>query len=225
MVAKVFLDTETSGLNVEEGHRIIEIGATVVDGGLHTGEEFHELLNPEREIDREASEVHGFTLSDLRDKPSFGEVADRFLDFIAGKDVYIHNATFDVTFIDSELSMTGQSEHMADVCTIHDTMDLAKKVHRGGLINLDSLCSKYGVDKTERDKHGALLDAQLLSEVYLRMIESTESLLGLSEEEKEVSIEAEPITFARTNIRVVKATTEELEAHNEYLTKLRDMAE
>ena len=217
MVAKVFLDTETSGLDVDLDHRIIEIGATIVEEGLHTGEEFHELINPERDIDQEASNVHGFTLDDLTDKPRFAEIADDFLMFVEGKDVYIHNAPFDVSFIDSELERASMGRRLADVCTVHDTMDLAKKIHRGGMINLDTLCNKYNVDKTGREKHGALLDAQLLSEVYLRMQESTETLLSVVDAEEDGSIEMKPVTFERKNIRVIKASQEDIEAHQAYI--------
>lgn len=219
----VFLDTETTGLSLEDGHRIVSIGATLVEDGLHTGEEFHELINPQHEIDPEATEIHGLTQEDLRDKPTFPVIADRFIQFVDGKEVCIHNAAFDVGFLDQELELAGYPERMAAICQVTDSMELAKELHPTGLVNLDTLCNKYGVDKTERDKHGALLDAQLLSEVYLKMQSSQISLLSDIEQEKhERNLEPIPISFPRSNVRVVRANSQEIEAHEAYMRKLAE---
>lgn len=218
--AQVFLDTETTGMQVETGHRVIEIGGTVVIDGMHTGEEFHTLLNPQREVDEAAQQVHGFSLNDLEDQPLFEDIVEEFVQFIRGKQVFCHNASFDIRFLDSEFARIERDERMTQICTVVDTMAIAKEIHKSGQISLDALCSKYGVDRTSRDKHGALLDAQLLSEVYLRMQESRNSLLGEIEAEETQLIE--PVLLSRPNRKpkIVYATSQELEAHQTYMEKL-----
>lgn len=222
MLIQVFLDTETTGIDVSTGHRIIELGATVVKDGMHTNEEFHQLLNPEREVDPEASLIHGFRLEDLVDQPRFHEIADVFIDFIRGREVFMHNAAFDVRFIDSEFERAGRTERMASLCHVTDTMDLAKEIHKSGQVSLDALCSKYSVDRTDRDKHGALLDSQLLAEVYLRMLESKNSLLGELEESVEVFEQPRFLELQRENPLVIRATNDELAEHEDYMRKLRE---
>ena len=217
---QVFLDTETTGIDVSAGHRIIELGATVVRDGMHTNEEFHQLLNPERDIDPEASEIHGITFEMLANEPRFRDVADHFIDFIRGREVFMHNAAFDVRFIDAEFQYANRPERMADLCRITDTMTLAKEIHKSGQVSLDALCSKYSVDRTDRDKHGALLDSQLLAEVYLRMLESKNSLLGELEEAAEVYEEPRFLKIQRENPLVIHATDKELAAHEEFMRKL-----
>ena len=217
---QIFLDTETTGIEVSAGHRIIELGATVVRDGMHTNEEFHQLLNPDREVDPEASLIHGFTLADLTDHPRFSEIADEFIDFIRGREVFMHNAEFDIRFIDAELARLNRPERISDLCQVTDTMVLAKEIHKSGQVSLDALCSKYAVDRTDRDKHGALLDSQLLAEVYLRMLESKNSLLDELEESVELFEEPRFVELRRENPLVVRATAEELAAHNDYIRKL-----
>ena len=217
---QVFLDTETTGIDVSSGHRIIELGATVVKDGMHTNEEFHQLLNPDREIDEGASLIHGFTLEDLVNEPRFREVADSFIAFIRGRDVLMHNAPFDLQFIDAEFQRAGRTERMTDICNVTDTMALAKEIHKSGQVSLDALCSRYGVDRTDRDKHGALLDSQLLAEVYLRMLESKNSLLGELEESEESYEQPRFLELRRENPLVIRATDDELAAHEAYLREL-----
>ena len=217
---QVFLDTETTGIDPQAGHRIIELGATVVRDGMHTAEEFHQLLNPQRAIDEAATEVHGYTQSDLADQPRFAEIADDFVEFVRGREILIHNAAFDVPFLDSEFERAGRPERMNNLCQIIDTMVLAKQLHKNGQVNLNALCNKYSVDRSDRDKHGALLDSQLLAEVYLRMQESKNSLLGDIEEPEDLFEEPRFLELARTNARVVRATSEELAAHQAYLSML-----
>lgn len=217
---QVFLDTETTGIDVSAGHRIIELGATVVRDGMHTNEEFHQLLNPERDIDPEASEVHGITIEMLADEPRFRDVADAFIAFINGREVFMHNATFDVQFIDAEFQNANRPERMADLCHVTDTMTLAKEIHKSGQVSLDALCSKYAVDRTDRDKHGALLDSQLLAEVYLRMLESKNSLLGELEESEETYEQPRFLNLQRKNPLVIRATNAELAEHERYMQKL-----
>lgn len=219
---QIFLDTETTGIDASAGHRIIELGATVVKDGMHTNEEFHQLLNPEREIDAEASEIHGFKIEDLVNEPRFLEIADSFIDFIRDREVFMHNANFDIQFIDAELQRANRSERMADLCRVTDTMVLAKEIHKSGQVSLDALCSKYGVDRADRDKHGALLDSQLLAEVYLRMLESKNSLLGEFEESEDTYEQPRFLELHRENPRVIRATDEELEAHELYMRELSE---
>lgn len=218
---QVFLDTETTGIDVGAGHRVIEIGATVVRNGMHTGEEYHQLLNPEREIDEAASKVHGFLLADLEDKPLFQDVVEDFVGFIQGKQVLMHNAAFDVRFLDAEFERIGRDERMSSVAEVIDTMKLAKETHKTGQINLDVLCNRYSVDRSGRDKHGALLDAQLLSEVYLRMLESRNSLLGDFEDKVEqIFFEPTLLDRPRSKKLVIKATEEQLATHEAYMERL-----
>ena len=219
---QVFLDTETTGIDAAAGHRIIELGATVVKDGMHTNEEFHQLLNPERDIDAGASEIHGITSEQLINEPKFGEIADAFIDFVSGHEVFMHNAAFDVQFIDAELRHANRPERMADICHITDTMTLAKEIHKSGQVSLDALCSKYGVDRADRDKHGALLDSQLLAEVYLRMLESKNSLLGELEESEDIYEQPRFIQLDRETPHVIRATNAELAAHEAYMRELTE---
>ena len=222
IVIQIFLDTETTGIDASAGHRIIELGATVVRDGMHTNEEFHQLLNPERDIDAEASLIHGFTHDDLVNEPRFSEIANAFIDFIRGHEVFMHNAAFDIQFIDAELQRANRTERMADLCQVTDTMALAKEIHKSGQVSLDALCSKYGVDRTDRDKHGALLDSQLLAEVYLRMLESKNSLLGELEEPEEIYEQPRFLKLSRESPLVIRASADELAAHEEYVQELTD---
>ena len=219
---QVFLDTETTGIDASAGHRIIELGATVVKDGMHTNEEFHQLLNPERDIDAAASSIHGFTLDDLLNEPRFREIADSFVAFIRGREVFMHNASFDIQFIDAEFQRANRTERMADLCIVTDTMALAKQIHKSGQVSLDALCSKYGVDRTDRDKHGALLDSQLLAEVYLRMLESKNSLLGELEESEDVYEQPRFVEFKREKPLVIHATDVESAAHEKYMRELSE---
>ncbi|MYD43769.1 MAG: DNA polymerase III subunit epsilon [Gammaproteobacteria bacterium] len=217
---KVFLDTETTGIDPNDGHRVIELGATVVEDGMHTAEEFHQLLNPEREIDEAASEIHGFRLTDLADKPKFAEIADAFIEFIRGREVFMHNAAFDVRFLDAEFERANRTERMSTLCNVTDTLALAKQVNKTGQVSLNALCTKFGVDRSDREKHGALLDSQLLAEVYLRMIESKNSLMDEFDEEENVFEETRLFEFDRSAKLIVRATPAELDAHEKYLSKI-----
>lgn len=217
---QVFLDTETTGIDVSAGHRIIELGATVVRDGMHTNEEFHQLLNPGRDIDADATEVHGITSEQLANEPRFSEIADAFIEFVRDREVFMHNAPFDVQFIDAEFQHANRPERMTDLCRVTDTMTLAKEIHKSGQVSLDALCSKYSVDRTERDKHGALLDSQLLAEVYLRMLESKNSLLGDLEESEEIYEQPRFLELQREKPLVIRATDAELAVHEKYMREL-----
>jgi DNA polymerase-3 subunit epsilon len=167
---QVVLDTETTGLEVSQGHRVIEIGCVEVLNRRLTGRHYHQYINPEREIDPGAIEVHGITNEFLADKPAFARVAEAFLDFIEGAELVIHNAPFDVGFLDSELRrVDGGEPGLAARCRVVDTLLMARDRHPGQRNNLDSLCQRYDVDNSSRELHGALLDAEILADVYLAM--------------------------------------------------------
>lgn len=169
MMRQVILDTETTGLEVEKGHRIIEIGCVELVNRRRTGNTFHRYLNPDRQIDEAAAEVHGITADMLADKPRFSDVAEELLEFFGGAELVIHNAEFDAGFLDSELKLASLETRVKDCCEIVDTLILARQIHPGQRNSLDALCRRYQVDNSGRDLHGALLDAQLLADVYLAM--------------------------------------------------------
>ena len=167
---QIVLDTETTGLEVDKDHRIIEIGCVELVNRRVTGQTYHRYLNPERDIDKGAIEVHGITLQRLAQEPRFAEVCEDFMQFIQGAELIIHNAPFDVAFIDRELGrIAGESRRVAQCCTVLDTLALARRMHPGQRNSLDALCKRYSVDNSHRDFHGALLDARILADVYLTM--------------------------------------------------------
>ncbi len=209
---RIVLDTETTGLEPAEGHRIIELACLELSGRRPTGRHFHRYVNPERSIDRAASEVHGLTAEDLQDKPRFGDIADEFLDFVSGAELLIHNAPFDVAFIDAELDRLGRAR-LQNVCRVSDTLEMARELHPGKKNSLDALCERYAVDHSKRILHGALLDAQLLADVWLAMTRGQESLdigLGASEALVDLGI-AE--AYPRSARIVIRANDEELVEH------------
>ena len=167
---QIVLDTETTGLEPSLGHRIIEIGCVEIVNRRVTSRHYHQYINPQREVDAGAVEVHGITQDDLREKPVFGEVAAEFVDFWRGAELIIHNAAFDVGFLDAEFALLGSAwGRTEDYCTVFDTLQLARELHPGQRNSLDALCRRYAVDNAHRELHGALLDAELLAEVYLAM--------------------------------------------------------
>ena len=166
---QIVLDTETTGLEPEQGHRIIEIGCVELRGRRLTGKDFHHYLNPDREIDAGAIEVHGITNEMLADKPRFANLVGDLIEYLRGAELLIHNAAFDVGFLDKELEWAGRPERIADICTVTDTLALARDMYPGQRNSLDALCKRLDVDNSSRDLHGALLDAQILADVYLMM--------------------------------------------------------
>lgn len=167
---KIVLNTETTGINPDEGHRIVELAAIEINGWEITQNRIHRYFNPEREIDTGASEVHGLTLARLKDEPTFDDFAQEFAEFIRDAELIIHNASFDLCFLNSEFAREGLPP-VESICTkITDTLLLARTQNPGEKSNLDALCERYGVDYSQRTSHGALLDAELLAEVYLRMV-------------------------------------------------------
>lgn len=175
MTRQIVLDTETTGLEPRQGHRVIELaGVELVNRSL-TGQRFHRYLNPDRDIDEGARQVHGISLDFLQDKPRFADIADEFLDFVADAELVIHNAPFDLAFLGVELELAGRRPSWRD--PVVDTLVMARERHPGQRNNLDALCKRYGVDNSNRSLHGALLDCELLAAVYLAMTRGQESLL------------------------------------------------
>lgn len=222
---QVILDTETTGLSWERGCRVVEIGCVEFVERRPTGRTFHRYLNPECDFEPGASEVTGLTLDFLADKPRFSEVVDEFLEFIDGAELIIHNAAFDVGFLDNELRLCGTHYGcLSSRCRIEDTLLLARKRFPGQRNSLDALCRRLGVDNSSRTLHGALLDAQLLAEVYIGLT-SGQSDLGFADVAAEMAAEALPfeIDLSRPRPRVV-AQAEELAAHEARLAVLRKKA-
>ena len=216
---QIFLDTETTGLDPAQGHRIIEIAAVEVINRRLTRNHFHVYLNPDREIDLGAQQVHGISLEFLQDKPRFPEVVAEFLTFIDGGELIIHNAPFDVGFLNAELGMIGKGR-LQDACAnIIDTLKMAKDLRPGQRNNLDALCRHYGIDNSSRTLHGALLDAELLADVYLAMTRGQESLM-MDIEEPPRGIGEEAVVIRTQPLLVVNADESELEAHRNYLAGL-----
>jgi DNA polymerase-3 subunit epsilon len=176
---QIILDTETTGLEPADGHRVIEIGCVELIDRRLTGRHFHQYLNPERDIEDGALEVHGISGEFLADKPVFAEVVDEFLAFIEGAELLIHNAPFDLAFLDAELALLGRADRVADHAAVIDTLELARELHPGQRNSLDALCKRYEIDDSNRTLHGALLDAGILADVYLAMT-GGQSDLGLS---------------------------------------------
>jgi DNA polymerase-3 subunit epsilon len=218
---QIVLDTETTGLEPADGHRVIEIGALELNDRRPTQRHFHYYLNPDRAMDPGALEVHGITSEFLADKPRFADIVDEFLNFIDGADLVIHNAPFDVGFLDSELALLGSERgRIADYASITDSLQLARRLHPGMKNSLDALCRRYQVDNTRRTLHGALLDAEILTEVYLLMTggQTSLSLEHAAEAGPERStLDATP----RAPLVVRRATEQELADHQRRLERIQ----
>ncbi len=221
---QVVLDTETTGLEPSQGHRVWEIGAVEIIDRKRTGRHYHQYLNPQRAIDEEAKIVTGMNDEFLLDKPLFVDVVEGFLDFIRDAELVIHNADFDIGFLDHELNLLAESPgQMSDFSTVLDSLHLAREMHPGMRNSLDALCKRYDIDNSRRTVHGALLDAELLADVYLAMTggQTTLSLAvgtGQSEQRTEFELAERPPIVVRT------ATDQELLAHQERLNKIADSA-
>jgi DNA polymerase-3 subunit epsilon len=222
-VRQIVLDTETTGLEPALGHRILEIAGVEIVNRRLTGRHFHCYLNPERDSDEGALQVHGLTTEFLSDKPKFREIVDELIEYIGGAELIIHNAPFDIAFLNREfelLDLKPVAEHCPSVI---DTLRRAKELHPGKRNNLDALCERYQVDNSARTLHGALLDAQLLAEVYLAMTRGQESLLMEVEETSVVMIGAGGIAEANTvavELPVIAASAAEIEAHRAQLEEI-----
>jgi len=220
---QIVLDTETTGLETSQDHRIIEIGCVELVGRKLTGRHYHQYINPQRKVDEGAMEVHGITDQFLEDKPLFDQVAKEFLEFVDGADLIIHNAPFDVGFINHEIAkLSGKYQVIETSCRIIDTLALARQKHPGQKNNLDALCKRYGVDNSARDLHGALLDAEILADVYLLMTGGQVNL-NISNQSNSDSGEVNTassirrLSEDRTALRVVKPSEEELNLHQQKL--------
>lgn len=220
---QIVLDTETTGLDPRQGHRIIEIGALELVDRQRTGRQFHFYLNPERDIELGALEVHGITEEFLLDKPRFAEIADDLLAFADGAELVIHNAPFDIGFIDNELALCGHRHtSITAVASVLDTLELARDLHPGQRNNLDALCKRYEVDNSSRSLHGALLDAEILTDVYLAMTGGQVDL-GLSLESPSNAAAANDdfhFHAQRAELRVLQASEAELALHESRLNDI-----
>ncbi|MGB5306605.1 MAG: DNA polymerase III subunit epsilon [Gammaproteobacteria bacterium] len=213
---QIVLDTETTGLEPSEGHRIIEIGCVELVDRRLTGNTYHQYIQPGREIDAGAVEVHGITSEFLADKPRFADIASEFLAFIRDAELVIHNAPFDVGFIDHEFTLLKKSPgRVTDFCAVMDTLAMARRLHPGQRNNLDALCRRYAIDNSQRELHGALLDAEILADVYLRMTggQVSLSLDSQTNQQGEQYNDIRRLAAERKPLRVIPASDAELAAH------------
>lgn len=220
---QIVLDTETTGLETSQDHRIIEIGCVELVGRKLTGRHYHQYINPQRKVDEGAMEVHGITDQFLEDKPLFSQIAREFIEFVDGADLVIHNAPFDVGFINHEIAkLGGQYQEIETSCRIIDTLALARQKHPGQKNNLDALCKRYGVDNSQRDLHGALLDAEILADVYLLMTGGQVNLnisdqSGADSGEINAASSIRRLDADRPALRIVKPSEQELALHQQKL--------
>ena len=223
---QIALDTETTGISTDEGHRIIEIGCIEIENRRITGNEFHCYLNPEREIDEGATRVHGLTLEKLSNEPLFKEVAKDFLNFVSGAELIIHNAAFDVGFHNKEISLLEWDENsIEDHALVMDTLKMAREMHPGKKNSLDALCTRYEIDRSMRQVHGALIDADLLAKVYLAMTGGQDAL----DLDQPVLRSQETQTKNKENknisLKVQKASIDELSEHEDFLSMMKKNGE
>jgi DNA polymerase-3 subunit epsilon len=224
---QIVLDTETTGLETSQDHRIIEIGCVELVNRKLTGNHYHQFINPQRKVDEGAMQVHGITDEFLQDKPLFENIVDEFLAFVGDSELVIHNAPFDVGFIDHEFSkLSKKPQSITKQCAVVDTLALARNKHPGQRNNLDALCKRYMVDNSQRDLHGALLDAEILADVYLVMTGGQVNLninnqSSSDEDEVSGSTGIRRLSSGRSALKVVKASDEELARHNEKLETIK----
>jgi len=210
---EVILDTETTGISIRDGHRIVEIGCIELDNLVPTKKTFHCYLNPETKVSEKALEVHGYTDEFLSKKPKFIDVVDKFLDFIDGKRLVIHNAEFDLSHLNNELNLIGKNKIKNEVI---DTLSLARDKFPGSSINLDALCKRYNIDNTKRTKHTALIDCDLLAKVYINLLDQKEPRLDFKTNENLIQDKGENnILYFK---KIIKPSEEELKNHKEYLS-------
>ena len=221
---EIVLDTETTGLNLTEGHRLIEIGACEMINHVITNKTFHVYINPEREIDIGAANIHGISNKDLIEKPKFSEICDEFLDFIGNSTLVIHNAEFDISFINNELHLSGKNFEIKN--PIIDTLKLAKKKFPGSLVNLDSLCKRFDINLNSRKFHGALIDAVLLSDVYVELIGGKQTSLTFDDKQIVKSSDKNASVFSKkvelTKDREFEVTEIILEKHKKFIETIDD---
>ncbi len=226
---QVVLDTETTGLEWAQGHRVIEIGCVELINRRRTKQTFHCYLQPDRDIDATAEEIHGLSNEMLADKPRFKDIAENFLSFINGAELVIHNAVFDVGFLNHELNLAGGERiNIEEICNVLDTLILARQLHSGQRNSLDALCKRYNVDNSRRELHGALLDAELLADVYLAMT-GGQATLSLGEEAgvpgQRGSMNSNRIDRRGLDLKVVYATERELIEHESQLDLIENTSD
>ena len=211
---EIVLDTETTGISVREGHRIVEIGCIELDNLIPSKNKFHCYLNPERKVSEKALEVHGYTDKFLSNQKKFSEIIEDFLNFIGDKRIIIHNAEFDLSHLNNELKLLGMSEIKNEII---DTLSIARNKHPGSPVNLDALCKRYRIDNSRRVKHTALIDCDLLAKVYINLIDQKEPTFDLK------AVDEENVVQNKTSVfyfkKVIKPSPEELKKHNLYLKK------
>ena len=216
---QIILDTETTGLDPKLGHRIIEIAGVELLNRRLSGRHFHRYLNPGRDSDEAALQVHGVTREFLSDKPRFGEIVDELLEYVSGAELVIHNAPFDVAFIDAELALLGKGRLSAYCPSVIDTLRLAKELHPGKRNGLDALCDRYQIDNSARTLHGALLDAELLADVYLAMTRGQDSLvMDVGGDAPQAAVRS--ARRGKLNLAVLRASAEEMAEHDRILGEL-----
>ena len=211
---EIVLDTETTGLSVKNGHKIVEIGCIELDELVLTSNKYHCYLNPERKVSEEALKIHGYTDEFLSDKKKFHQIADEFLDFIRGKKLIIHNAEFDLAHLNNELQLIGKNKIQKE--NIIDTLEIARNKFPGSAINLDALCKRYRIDNSKREKHNALIDCELLAKVYINLIDQKEPMLNFQTKSEENSKE-EKNNIKNYFKKIITPSSKELKLHKEYL--------
>lgn len=224
MLRQIVLDTETTGLDPDKGHRVIEVGCLELQNRRITGSTFHRFINPQRDIERAAEEVHGITNEFLVDKPLFREVIDELIAYIDGAELIIHNAPFDVNFLNHEFRWAGKRyKKLEEYCGVFDTLTYARRKHPGQRNSLDALCSRYHVDNSNRELHGALLDAELLAQVYLLLTGGQGQLFqggGETQAAAATTAQIERLSEQRKPLKIIRATRDELEQHNRFMRDL-----
>ena len=216
-MSEIFLDTETTGLSVNEKHRIVEIACIETKDLIPTKKVFHKLINPERDVPEEAFKVHGFSTEFLKDKSKFAEVADEFAEFIKGKKIIIHNAPFDLGFLNHELRLVKKNEINKD--QVVDSLEIARGKFPGTSNSLDALCKRFDIDLSRRTKHNALLDCELLREVYINLLDAKEPKFVFSNETTDLDFKNRVNLTKKYCKKVIKPTVEELKLHSEFLKR------
>ena len=212
---EIVLDTETTGLSIKDGHRIVEIGCIEFENFMPTNNKFHCYINPERKVSEKALKVHGYTDEFLSDKKKFSEIADEFLNFIKDKKIIIHNAEFDISHLNNELQIAGKTK--IDKKNTIDTLEIARDKFPGSGVSLDALCKRYRIDNSKREKHTALIDCELLSKVYINLLDQKEPTLDFqNQDEKLKDLDKSKVLYFK---KIIKPTNEEIEKHKEFLKK------
>jgi len=213
---EVLLDTETTGLSTKEKHRIVEIGCVEIKNQIPTGKIFHEFINPKRLVSEDAFKIHGYTNEFLSDKKVFSEIVDSFINFIKNKKIIIHNAPFDLSFLNYELRLVKKEE--IDIDNVIDTLEIARQKHPGSQNSLDALCKRYNIDNSKREKHSALIDCHLLKEVYINLLDQKEPKLKLENQRSEdYEVKNNYLGQEKRKRKIIKPSKTELDLHEKYL--------